>query len=190
MMHSISTIRIVVEQGTFLIAAAVVVLAAVIVVVGIGKYSDNCEDQSVVRFFLQLLLLRLWALPWLSLSLCSVNVRGRLDQVGDVHRHLVDASVVELFYVVQRALIVVSDKVDGDALAAKTAAATDSVDVVFPVGREVVVDDERDLLDVDSAGEQVGGDEDTGGAGAELTHDDITLLLVHVSVLKKERYKN
>ena len=59
------------------------------------------------------------------------------------------------------------------------------MNVVLPVGWEVVVDDERDLLDVDASGQQIGGDEDTGGAGAELTHDDVTLLLVHVSVLKR-----
>ena len=38
------------------------------------------------------------------------------------------------------------------------------------------------LLDVDTPGEEVGGDEDPRGAGAELAHDDVTLLLVHVSV--------
>ena len=60
------------------------------------------------------------------------------------------------------------------------------MDIVLPVGGEVVVDDEGDLLDVDAPGKQVGGDEDSGGAGAELTHDHITLLLVHVAVLEKE----
>ena len=40
----------------------------------------------------------------------------------------------------------------------------------------------RDLLDVDTTGEQVGGDEDTRRARAELLHDDLALLLVHVAV--------
>ena len=60
------------------------------------------------------------------------------------------------------------------------------VNVVLPVGGEVIVDDAGDLLDVDAPGEQVGGDEHTGGPGAELTHDHVALLLVHVAVLKKK----
>ena len=34
-----------------------------------------------------------------------------------------------------------------------------------------------------TAGEQVGGDEDAGGAAAELAHDELAALLVHVAVL-------
>lgn len=49
-----------------------------------------------------------------------------LDQIGDVHGHLVDASVVEFFDVVQRSLIVVSDEVDGHSLAAETTTTADS----------------------------------------------------------------
>ena len=56
------------------------------------------------------------------------------------------------------------------------------MDVVLSVGGEIVVDDQGDLLDIDSSGQEVGGDENSGGAGPELPHDDITLLLVHVSV--------
>ena len=40
------------------------------------------------------------------------------------------------------------------------------------------------MLHVDTASQQVSGDEHTAGAGAELTHDDVTLLLVHLSVLR------
>ena len=56
------------------------------------------------------------------------------------------------------------------------------MDVVLAVGGEVVVDHQRDLLHVDTACQEVGGDEDAGGAGAELAHDQVALLLVHVSV--------
>ena len=74
------------------------------------------------------------------------------------------------------------EEVDGNTLAAKTSGATDAVDVVLTVGGEVVVDDEGDLLDVNTAGEKVRGDEDAGGSRAELAHDEITLALVHVTV--------
>ena len=49
-----------------------------------------------------------------------------LDEVGHVHGHLVHARVVELLDVVQGALVVVGDEVDGHALAAETASAADS----------------------------------------------------------------
>jgi hypothetical protein len=61
------------------------------------------------------------------------------------------------------------------------------VDVVLLGGREVVVDDERDLLDVDTTGEEVGGDEDPRRARAELLHDDLALALLHVTVCEKGR---
>ena len=60
------------------------------------------------------------------------------------------------------------------------------MNVVFSVSGEVIVDDEGDLLDVDASGQQVGGDEDSGRARAELAHDDVTFLLVHVAVLQNK----
>ena len=56
------------------------------------------------------------------------------------------------------------------------------MDVVLAVGGQVVVDDQGDLLDIDTTGQKVSGDEDTGRSGTELLHDDITLGLVHVTV--------
>ncbi len=48
-----------------------------------------------------------------------------LNQVGHVHGHLVNPGVVELLNVVQRALVLLSDKVDGDSLTAESSASTD-----------------------------------------------------------------
>jgi hypothetical protein len=56
------------------------------------------------------------------------------------------------------------------------------VDVVLLGRGQVVVDDQRDLLDIDTTGKQVGGDQDTGRTGSELLHDDLSLSLVHVTV--------
>ena len=78
--------------------------------------------------------------------------------------------------------VVLGDKVDGDTLTTETTATTDAVDVVLLGGGQVVVDDQRHLLDVDTTCEQVGGDEDTGRAGSELLHDDLALALVHLAV--------
>ena len=57
------------------------------------------------------------------------------------------------------------------------------MNVVLAVGWQVVVDDERDLLDVDTACEQVCGDEHTTRARAELAHDHVSVLLLHLAVL-------
>lgn len=56
------------------------------------------------------------------------------------------------------------------------------MDVVLTVGGKVVVDDQGNLLDIDTTGQKVGGDEDTGRTGTELLHDNVTLTLVHVTV--------
>jgi len=56
------------------------------------------------------------------------------------------------------------------------------VNVVLAVGGKVVVDDQGNLLDIDTTGQKVSGDQNTGGAGAELLHDNITLALLHVTV--------
>jgi hypothetical protein len=56
------------------------------------------------------------------------------------------------------------------------------VDVVLLGSGQVVVDDQRDLLDIDTSGKQVGGNEDSGRTGSELLHDDLSLTLVHFSV--------
>ena len=74
------------------------------------------------------------------------------------------------------------NEVNGGSLTTETASAADSMDIVLLVGGELEVDDESDLLDVDTSGEQIGSDEDTDGAGSELLHDDLTLLLVHLTV--------
>ncbi len=90
--------------------------------------------------------------------------------------------VVELLNLTQHLHVLGGDKVDGNTLPTETTTSTDPVDVVLLAGWQVVVDDQGDLLDVDTTGEEVGGDEDTGGTGSELLHDDLSGGLVHVTV--------
>merc|ERR1719424_441848 len=47
---------------------------------------------------------------------------------------------------------------------------------------EIEIDNQGDLLHIDATGKQVGGDQDTRGSGAELTHDEVALLLVKLCV--------
>lgn len=105
-----------------------------------------------------------------------------LDEVGDVHGHLLDLSAVELLNLTHHSDVVSGDEVDGDTLSAETTTTTNSVDVVLAVGGKVVVDDQGNLLDIDTTGQEISGDQDTGRAGSELLHDQVTLGLVHVTV--------
>jgi hypothetical protein len=58
------------------------------------------------------------------------------------------------------------------------------MNVVFAIGRQIEVNDKRHLMDIDAARQQVGGNEHTGRAAAEFTHDQLTVVLFHIAVLK------
>ena len=105
-----------------------------------------------------------------------------LDEVSNVHGHLLDLGAVELLDLTEHANIVGGDEVDGNTLTTETTTTTDTVNVVLAVGGKIVVDDQGNLLDIDTTGQKVSGDQDTGGTGAELLHDNITLALLHVTV--------
>jgi len=65
-----------------------------------------------------------------------------LNEVGDVHWHLLDLSAVELLDFSHHTDIICSDEVDCNTLSSETTTTTDSVDVVLTVGWEIVVDDQ------------------------------------------------
>mmetsp|Transcript_1012 Transcript_1012/g.2689 ORF Transcript_1012/g.2689 Transcript_1012/m.2689 type:complete len:399 (+) Transcript_1012:376-1572(+) len=108
------------------------------------------------------------------------------DEVGDVHRHLVDLRGVELLDVAQDADVLRLDEVDGDALAAEAAGAPDAVDVQLAIVGQVVANHKRHLLHVEAAAPYVRGNEHTAGARAELGHDLVALLLRHVTVHRRD----
>ena len=105
-----------------------------------------------------------------------------LDEIGNIHWHLLDLSAVELLDLSHHAHIFGGDEVNRNTLPSKTTTSTDSVDVVLTVGRKVIVDDQGDLLDIDTTSQEISSDQDTGRAGPEFLHDQITLSLVHVTV--------
>ena len=105
----------------------------------------------------------------------------RLDEVSNVGRHFFNLCVVKGLNVTKVPHVTLGDEVDGDTLSPESTGSTDTMDVVLTVRGQVVVDHQRHLLHVDASRQQIGGDEDTGGAGAELSHDQITFTLVHVA---------
>jgi len=109
-----------------------------------------------------------------------------LDKVGNVHGHLLDLSAVELLDLSHHADILSGNEVNRDTLSAETTAATNAVDVVLAVGGQIIVDDQRDLLNVNATSQEVGGNQDTRRAGSELLHDKVTLGLVHITVHSRD----
>ena len=53
-------------------------------------------------------------------------IRLSLNEVGNVHRHLVDLCVVELLNVLEVALVVVGDEVDGHSLPTESSSSSNS----------------------------------------------------------------
>ena len=130
---------------------------------------------------------------------------------GHVVRHLVDLRGIELLDIAEDADVVLRDEVDRDALsscqhaaddldlsrtptrrrerhsygatylASESPRATDAVDVVLTIPRQVVVDHERDLLHIETARPDVGRDEHARCALPELGHDRVSLLCAAVS---------
>lgn len=64
---------------------------------------------------------------------------NHLDQVGDIHRHFNNAGVVELLNVLEGALVILCHKVNCHTLTTESATTTNPVDVVLPVGGQIIV---------------------------------------------------
>mmetsp|Transcript_15354 Transcript_15354/g.48245 ORF Transcript_15354/g.48245 Transcript_15354/m.48245 type:complete len:479 (-) Transcript_15354:7-1443(-) len=109
------------------------------------------------------------------------------DPVRDVRRQLLDLGLVVPLDVPDRTRVPGGHEVDRCALAAEAAAAADAVQVVLDALRDVVVDHQRHLLHVDASREEVRGDEDPRGAGAELPHHQLALLLIQAGVHHGDR---
>ena len=71
---------------------------------------------------------------------------------------------------------------DGNALAPGAAGAADAVDVGLGRLGDVEVDDVGEVLDVEPAGGDVGGDEQIDGAAAGALHDAVALVLGHAAM--------
>jgi len=116
-----------------------------------------------------------------------LQLQLQLDQVRHVHRHFINLSRVILFNIAQNSNIVVSDKVDGNTLSSISTGSTDSVDVQLTIVRQIVVDDQRHLWDVETTGPNVGGNENSSLSRSELAHDFVSFFLWHVSVHRRDR---
>jgi len=78
--------------------------------------------------------------------------------------------------------VVWKNEVDCHSLSTESTSSTDSVDVVLLLEWELIVDDETNLLDIDTSSQEIGGNENSGGSSSELLHDGVSLDLVHLTM--------
>ena len=71
-------------------------------------------------------------------------------------------SVVELSEVSQKLSVTSCHEVNGHSFSSETSRTTDTMDVFGSFSWEVVVDDQVDLLDINTSAEEIGRNEDTG----------------------------
>ena len=101
---------------------------------------------------------------------------------GDIHRHLVNLSWVILLDVSQNSHIIIGDEVDGNTLTTKTTRSSNSVDVKFTVLREIIANDQWNLLNVKASAPDICSNEHTRLTSTEFRHNCISLFLRHASM--------
>lgn len=137
-----------------------------------------------------LLLVVLTALLGLLLQLRGTG-NGTGDVLGsvvdvqalvDVLRNGLDLSAKLLLNSVQVEAVLPIDQVDSQTKVTETAGTTDTVEVGLGVLGEIEVDDNVYSLNIDTTSEEVGTDEVTAVASAEVVEDAVTVLLKHAGV--------
>mmetsp|Transcript_1728 Transcript_1728/g.7123 ORF Transcript_1728/g.7123 Transcript_1728/m.7123 type:complete len:213 (-) Transcript_1728:1117-1755(-) len=133
-----------------------------------------CPPPSLRR-----LLVRLASFVSLAISFFdSAAVHRRVDH----RRDLLDLRAELLLDAEQVEPVVVGDEVHGDAEVPESPRAPDAVQVRLGVLGEVKVDDDVHALDVDAAGEQVGGHQVAALAVAEVVEHAVAVRLHHLRV--------
>ena len=140
------------------------------------------------------------------IPLSKVQISHYQPHLRDIQGHFVDLCVVEFcpnhdlvmyprhtgilnskltFNVTKHSDVVGRHKVDGDSLTSEPSTTANTVDVIFTVGGQVIVDDQRNLLHIDSASKEVGCNKNTRGTRSELLHQNLTLFLFHITMLQR-----
>ena len=78
--------------------------------------------------------------------------------IAHIAGHLLDSGAVHSLHVSKVSHISCGDEVNRHTLTAETTGSTDSVDVFYTVGWEIVVDHKRDLLHFDTSCKEIRGD--------------------------------
>ena len=108
---------------------------------------------------------------WFFAFKCIFRSFAELGGDGD----LVDVFAQEALYLAELGLVVQADEGDGTAFGAGAGGSAYAVDVVLGIVGDIEVDDQVYIVDVYSAGYNVGGNQDVDVAVAELVHYVVTL---------------
>ena len=71
--------------------------------------------------------------------------------------------------------VVWKDEVDSNSLSSESTSSTNSMDVVLLLEWKLVVDDETNLLDINTSGKKISSDEHFVGTNSELLYEVISL---------------
>ncbi|KAF3794467.1 Elongation factor p, partial [Nymphaea thermarum] len=74
-------------------------------------------------------------------------------------RKLLNDDIVEPLYVSKHPVVITSDEVYGNTLPSKPTTPTNSMEVVFRLCRKIIVDNQRNLLDVNSTSQKICGNQ-------------------------------
>jgi len=80
------------------------------------------------------------------------------------------------------ALVIVGDKVDSNAFTTETTTTSNPMNVVFSICWQIIINNQGDLLHIDTTGQQISSNKDSGRTWSELSHNNVALLLIHVTV--------
>ena len=78
--------------------------------------------------------------------------------------------------------VIVAHKSDGLAIAIGTGGTTDTVYVILAIGWHIVVDNQTDIVDIDTTGHNIGSHQHIGLSGLKTIHSLIALGLREVGV--------
>lgn len=78
--------------------------------------------------------------------------------------------------------IIWEDKVDSGTFSTESTSSTNSMNVVLLSVWQLVVDNETNLLNIDTSSKEISCDQDSSGTSSELLHDGISCLLLHLTM--------
>mmetsp|Transcript_25834 Transcript_25834/g.18297 ORF Transcript_25834/g.18297 Transcript_25834/m.18297 type:complete len:213 (-) Transcript_25834:736-1374(-) len=78
--------------------------------------------------------------------------------------------------------IVRLDEINSGTFSTETTSSTDSMDVVLLLEGQLVVDNETNLLHINTSSKQISGNKNTDSTGSEFLHHSLSLELVHLTM--------
>merc|ERR1711991_1177619 len=95
-----------------------------------------------------------------------------LNQISNITWHFFNLSVVEAVNVAKILDIRLSDKINGYTLSSETTRSTDTMNVIFTVWRQIIIDDQRYLLNINTSGKKISSDQNTRGTRPDNDNDN------------------